>query len=394
MIQANSFTRCLRKFVCSVLPAFILFYLVSCSGKAGKFGSAVIPEYPVLRLSVRSMTVHDEYPATIQGTQDIGIRPKIEGYIQEIHVQEGAEVKKGQLLFHIRNQEYEDNVQTALARIQSAQAEVNEARLGVEKARPLVESDIVSKFELESAEYTLETKIAALEEAKASLATAKTNLDYTYIHSPHDGVIGTIPYKIGALVNSSMTEPLTTLSENSSVNAYFVLNEKELISLFQAFPGKTLQEKFIRLPEAELILADGSKYKETGKVEPASGIIETGTGSVSIKAVFPNREGLLRSGASATVSLPHRYDSVLVIPQSATYEVLNKYLLYKLDENDQVFSTAISVVPTDDGRFFIVTGGLTENDRIVLEGHTTLQDSMKIHPVIRELPGLTAGTSL
>jgi membrane fusion protein (multidrug efflux system) len=394
MIQANSFTRCLRKFVCSVLPAFILFYLVSCSGKSGKSGSAVTPEYPVLRLSLRSVTVHDEYPAAIQGKQDIEIRPKIEGYIQEIHVQEGAEVKKGQLLFHIRNQEYEDDVKTALARIQSAQAEVNEAKLSVEKARPLVESDIVSKFELETAENTLETKIAALEEAKAALATAKTYLGYTYLHSPHDGVIGTIPYKIGALVSSSSTDPLTTLSETASVNAYFVLNEKELISLFQEFPGKTLEEKFAQLPEAELILANGSKYKEKGKVEPASGIIETGTGSVSIKAVFPNEEGLLRSGASATVSLPRQYDSVLVIPQSATYEVLNKNLVYKLDENDQVYSTAISVVSTDDGQFFIVTGGLTENDRIVLEGHTTLKDSIKIHPVIKELSGLTAEASL
>jgi membrane fusion protein (multidrug efflux system) len=358
----------------------IAILLSSCGNKKAAPQADAVKDYAVITLQPRKATIHYDFPATIQGQQVIEIRPKIDGYVQAIYVNEGAIVKKGQLLFKISNPQYEQEVVTAKASIKSAVADVKAAEMDVNKVRPLVEKDIVSKYQLESAQYTLEAKQAALAQAQATLANAQTNLGYTVLRSPADGVIGTIPYKIGALVSSTSTDPLTNLSNAGNVYAYYSLNEKQLLDFSEHVPGNTLQEKLTHLPDVTLILANGTNYPEKGRIETASGLISTETGTASFKASFPNPLGIIQSGASATVRVPRTEDSALVIPQGATFELQDKRFAYVVGKDNYVTSTPITTTANDNGQFFIVKEGLKAGDKVVLEGVSTLRDSLLIKP--------------
>lgn len=361
-----------------LLVLFTLFF--SCSPGKKKSSKEDKPRaYPVLGLEPQTTTTYRDYPATIQGQQVVEIRPMVDGYLEKIYVPEGAAVAKGQLLFQISNPQYEQQMVTAKAAIKSAEADVNAAAMNVEKTRPLVEQDIISKYELESAQYTLKAKQAALAQAKATLANAITNIGYTTIRSPQNGVIGLIPYKIGALVSSTTSSPLTTLSNDATVYAYFSLNEKQLLNFANRHPGATMQEKLNGLPPVNLVLADGTLYNQTGKIETAGGFIATATGTITFKATFPNPVRLVQNGASATVRIPRNQDAALIIPQSATFELQDKKLVYKLTADNKIISTAITATPTPDGQFLIIQSGLNKGDRIVLNGFN-LQDSTPILP--------------
>lgn len=350
-------------------------------GGPGSFGANMPPkDYRVLTVIPHTAHINGDFPATIQGQQVIEIRPKIDGYVDAIYVNEGAAVKKGQLLFKISNPQYEQDVITATASIKSAEADVDAAKMQVDKVRPLVEKDIVSKYQLESAQYTLKAKEASLAQAKALLANAQTNVGYTVLRAPADGVIGLIPYKVGALVNSSNTQPLTQLSNIDKVYAYYSLNEKQLLQVFANIPGATIQQKINNIPPATLLLADGSLYPEKGKIEMASGLISTETGSASFKAIFSNPLGIIRSGASATVRIPQTIDSAIVVPQSATYELQDKRFVYVVNKDNEATSVAITAMPTNDGQYFIITSGLKTGDVVVLEGLIGLHDKTKIIP--------------
>jgi membrane fusion protein (multidrug efflux system) len=275
---------------------------------------------------------------------------------------------------------YEQQVITARASISRAEADVNTANMEIEKIRPLVEKQIVSDYRLKSAELDLETRNAALEQAKAELANAEANLAYTIIRSPIDGIIGTIPYKQGALVSSNSMQALTFLSNIDTIFAYFSWNEKQLLDFLSNSPGESLDEKIKNIPPATLILANSTEYTEKGRVEMASGLISTQTGSATFKAIFPNRAGLIRSGASATIRIPEVKDNVLVIPQSATYELQNKYFAYRVDSANKVAAVSFDQIPSDDGQSYLVTKGLNPGDRIVVEGINSLRNGDLINP--------------
>ncbi|HEX4373629.1 MAG TPA: efflux RND transporter periplasmic adaptor subunit [Puia sp.] len=369
----------------TIIITALCFQLFSCNSGDAKnvsdFNSqSEIKDFKVLTLQSRKAKVNADFPATIQGQQIIEIRPKIDGYIDAIYVPEGAAVKKGQLLFRISNPQYEQEVITATASIRSAEADVDASKMQIAKVKPLVEKEIISKYELESAQYTLKSKEAALAQAKAALINAQTNAGYTILRSPANGVIGTIPYKVGALVNSTSAEPLTNLSNIGKVYAYYSLNEKQLLQYFNNTPGSTIQQKINNMLPATLLLADGSVYPEKGKIEMASGMISTETGTATFKAIYENPLGIIRSGASATVRIPTIMDSALVIPQSATYELQDKRLVYILGKDNKVSSIAITADPSDNGQYFIVTGGLKPGDIVVLEGLIGLKDNTQIIP--------------
>jgi membrane fusion protein, multidrug efflux system len=355
--------------------------LMSCSSdKHNIQQNSAVKDYSVLRMVPKSVTVHQDFPATIQGQRVIEIRPMINGYLQEIYINEGDHVKKGQLLFKINNPQYEQEVLTAKASINSAVANVNSARMEIEKVKPLVEKQIVSDFRLQSAELILQTKEAALEQAKVTLANARTNLSYTVLKSPQDGIIGMIPYKTGALVGSNSSEALTTLSDISEVFAYFSWNEKQLLELLSDSPGVTIEEKMKNIPPATLILSNKAIYPVKGKVEMASGLISTETGSATFKAVFDNPAGLLRSGSSATISIPEVKDSVLIVPQSATYELQNKRFIFIVSQDNKVAAVPIISTSSDDGQYFFVTKGLKAGDLVVIEGISSLREGTAIIP--------------
>lgn len=358
----------------------VVSLLSSCGDNSNQGKQTVLSNNTVLQLSPRTTTIYLNYPATIQGQAVVEIRPMVDGYLEKIYVPEGAVVKKGQLLFKIRNPQYEQNVNTAQAAIKIAQADVDAAKMEVEKIRPLVEKEIVSAFGLKSAQYTLESKLAALAQARASLVNAQTNLDYTLLKSPQNGIIGSIPYKIGALISSNATDPLTVLSDIGNVYAYFSINEKQLLSFLKNAATTNVQNRLDSFPPVKLQLADGSIYNYTGKLQTASGLISTETGSESFKATFPNPLGLIRSGASATIKIPRITDSAIVIPQSATYELQNKTFVYLLNKQNEVISMPVNVSASDNGKFYIIREGLNVGDKILLDGFN-LKDSTVIRPV-------------
>ncbi|MFT4155692.1 efflux RND transporter periplasmic adaptor subunit [Parafilimonas sp.] len=359
----------------------LLLLLASCSGRQQNNNTtAQAKSYKVATVQPDTVTLYNDFPAVIQGEKVVEIRPKIDGYVEKIYVDEGAAVRKGQLLFRISNPQYEQDLRSAEASVKTAEANLATAQMTVNKVQPLVEKDIISKYELESAAYDLAAKKAALAEARAAVANARTNVGYTVITSPMNGVIGLLPNKEGSYISSSSTDPLTTISSSGNMYAYFSLNEKQLLDLSRTVKGATLQEKLKQFPPVELILSDGSLYTEKGRVETASGIVTTETGSVSFRATFPNPLGILKTGTSGNVRMPRTIDSALVIPQSATYDLQDKHFVYVVASDSTVKSTTVDVTPTPDGQSYVVNSGLKAGDVISLQGTNELKDGEKIIP--------------
>ncbi|MFA6275323.1 MAG: efflux RND transporter periplasmic adaptor subunit [Pedobacter sp.] len=364
---------------------FLGAILASCSGKNDKAAQAAAaagePQpYPVFEVNTQSTTLDSDYPATIQGIENVDIRPKVDGFIERIYVDEGAVVRKGQLLFTINAPQYEQQVRTASAAISSAEADVNAAQLQVNKTKPLVDKDIISKYELESAQLTLQSRRAALAQAKAALVNAKVNLGYTRITSPVNGVVGSLPFKTGSLVSGTSAQPLTTISNTSKIYAYFSLNEKQLLDFSNIYKGKNLAEQMKNIPAVSLILADGTVYAQNGKIEAINGQINTTTGSASLRATFPNANSILKNGASAMVRIPQHISDVILIPQKSTTDLQGKKFVYLLGDSAKVVNTPVEVMEITKGKFYVVTKGLKAGDKVVLEGFQSLKEGTKIKP--------------
>ena len=354
----------------------------SGNGQPMAAGVAAAQPYPVLTLRTYTTTLRSEYPATIQGQQNIEIRPKIDGYIEHIYIDEGATVKKGQLLFRINAPQYEQDVKNALAAINSAEADVNTAKLQVEKTKPLVDKGIISEYELKSDDQALKIKEAALLQAQTTLANARTNLSYTVVTSPVAGVAGMIPYKLGSLVSSTTTQPLTMISNIAKVYAYFSMNEKQLLDFSRQYKGSTVEAKLKQLPPVTLLLPDKTEYPEKGRVEAMSGLINSETGAATFRATFPNPIGLIHSGGSAVIAIPVTINNALLIPQRSTYELQGKRFVYRVD-GDKVTSAEITTLPDPAGQYFVVTDGLKPGDRVVFEAATPIPDGTSIKPQLQ-----------
>jgi membrane fusion protein (multidrug efflux system) len=369
------------KFLLFLPLTLFVFFSCNTKQKGGNNGVAgVIPTYKVLTLQPRQATLNTDYPASIQGLQNIEIRPKVDGFIENIYVDEGSVVRKGQLLFKIKAPQYEQDVRTAQAGIKTAEADVSTAKMQVDKVKPLVEKDIISHYELESDQYTLQSKQAALAQAKAALENARINLGYTTIYSPVNGVIGSLPFKLGSLVTSANTTPLTTVYNTATVYAYFAMNEKQLLDFTRDSTVRSIKSKINSLPKVTLVLSDGNVYPYKGRVETINGLINTATGSANFRAAFPNPRGLIRSGSSATVRIPTIIKSAIVVPQNVTYELQDKRFVYLVDHQHKIKNIPVSVMDNAAGQFFVVTSGLQSGDQIVIESVANLRDGTEIKP--------------
>jgi len=284
-------------------------------------------------------------------------------------------VKKGQALFKINSPSAEQLLRTAQAAVESATAQKNTAQLNVDRFTPLAEQGIVSQVQLDTYKNAYLSALAALAQAQAQKTNAEAQISWTNVSSPVDGVVGSIAYRLGSLVNNGNV--LTTVSSAQNVFAYFSLNEKDMVSLLDRLPGKNQAEKINNLPAVSFKMADGSIYNEKGKIKTITGLVDVTTGTVTLRAEFPNAKGMLRSGFSGNVIIPKDVNSAIVIPQKATFTRQDKYLTYKV-QGDSVVSTLISVVPTPDGMSYVVTNGLSNGDRIVSDGIATLADGKKI----------------
>lgn len=380
-----------RTLIVSAVASFLVatLPLVGCDGQksVAKDRRAEAPkQYPVIAVQPQPASLHIDVPATVLGKQNVEIRPMVDGFVERIFVDEGAWVKAGQKLFEIKAPQYEQAVRTAEAGIKTAQAAVSNARLQADKVRPLVEREIISAYELQSSEFALAQREAELAQARAALVNARTNLSYTTITSPTDGVIGSLPLKIGSLISTSMEQPLTTVSNIDEVYAYFSVNEKVLLSLTRDAAGNSLQERLASAPPVHFILADGREYEESGTLQAASGLIDSQTGSTRFRATFPNPRKLLRSGSSGIVRIPRDVPNALVVPQRAVFELQGKYFLYVVLKDNTIRATAITVRALPDGQSYIVDSGLQPGDRVVLDGLASLRDGTTIDPVAPQPP--------
>ena len=338
-------------------------------------------EFAVATVNETSSNQTISYPATIKGTQDIEVRPQVSGFIVKLYVDEGATVRKGQPLFLIDPTQYKAAVDQADAAVKTAESSLRTVELTEKNKHMLFEKQIISSFEYETAVNNLLSARAALAQAKAAFVSAKQNLDFCTVKSPSDGVIGTFPYRIGALVSASIAEPLTTVSEIKDLYVYFSMTEKELLNLTRA--GGTLKEQMEKMPAVKLQLADGSMYEFEGKIDAVSGVIDQSTGSVSMRAIFPNTKNVLRSGGMANVIFPYTIPNAILVPQNATVEIQDKKFVYVLQPDSTVKYTEIQISPMNDGKNFIVTNGLKANEKIVVEGVQQLSDGRKIVPITK-----------
>ena len=364
------------KLIAICATGFILF---SCgNSQSGKMGD---DEFAVATVNETSSNQTISYPATIKGTQDIEVRPQVSGFIVMLYVDEGATVRKGQPLFLIDPTQYKAAVDQADAAVKTAESSLRTMELTEKNKHMLFEKQIISSFEYETAVNNLLSARAALAQAKAQLVQAKQNLDFCTVKSPSDGVIGTFPYRIGALVSASIAEPLTTVSEIKDLYVYFSMTEKELLNLTRA--GGTLKEQMEKMPAVKLQLADGSMYEFEGKIDAVSGVIDQSTGSVSMRAIFPNTKNVLRSGGMANVIFPYTIPNAILVPQNATVEIQDKKFVYVLQPDSTVKYTEIQISNLNDGKNFIVTDGLKANEKIVIEGVQQLSDGRKIVPITK-----------
>ncbi|NDV79059.1 efflux RND transporter periplasmic adaptor subunit [Dysgonomonas sp. 511] len=361
-----------------VLGASALLVMASCGNSKNPFGETdtTPKEYDTKVLSEEPVELQTVYPATVKGQEDIEIRPRIDGFIDAIYVDEGSVVRKGQTLFKINSPSAVQSVNTAEAAVNSAQAQVETAKLNVDRIKPLADKGIVSTVQLATYQNAYTSSMATLNQAKATLQNAKATLSWTNVTSPVDGVVGSIPFRLGSLVNSSNT--LTTVSSTKNVFVYFSVNEKELVTLLEGLEGNTQAEKIKNIPDVTLIMADKTVYSEKGKVKTITGQANVSTGTVTFRADFPNKDGLLRSGFSGNISIPKYMKKAIIVPQAATFSKQNKYLTYKVVSDTIAVQTLISIIPTPDGKSYVVTEGLSAGDRIVTDGIATLSDSTRI----------------
>lgn len=360
----------------SVATVAIMF--PSCKGKENQQQQQEAPELAVMTVAEENTTLQTGMPTTLEGENDVEIRPQIQGFLTRVCVEEGQKVAKGQTLFVIDQVQLKAAVDAAQAAVAVAQANVNTTKTNMSNNKLLLDKNIISSSAYQTSVDTYNAAVANLHQAQASLTSARKNLSFTNVTAPTSGIVGTIPFKEGSLVSPSTL--LTILSNNSDMQAYFSLNEKDILALTDN-GRRSLQEAIAKMPAVTLRLANGEMYDRPGKIVAISGVIDPSTGAATAKAVFPNPTGMLHSGNTGEVMIPNIHPNSIVIPQSATYEVQDMRFVYVLGDSNKVHSVPITVADQNDGQSFIVTGGLKPGQTIVTEGvGISVKDDMVIKP--------------
>lgn len=363
-----------------IITSFILaLVLSSCADKNQAPTAPPPPVLPVLAITSANTTTDAEYPAAIQGTVDVEIRPQVSGNLDRIFVDEGAYVSKGQTLFKINERPYREQLNNALASLHAAEAALINANLEVDKLTPLVQNKVVSDYQLKTAKASQKIAAANIEQAKAMVGSAKINLGYTNVTAPVSGYIGRLPKKQGSLVSASDVEALTTLSDVHEVFAYFSLGETDFINFKEQYKGSSLGDKIKKLPPVTLILADNNAYPQTGKIDMVDGQFDKTTGAITIRATFPNANGTLRSGNTGKIRLGLQHDDAILVPQSATIEMQDKVFVFTVGKDNKVTKMPITVVGKN-GTNYLIKEGVKTGDQIVLSGIDKLQDGQAIQP--------------
>ncbi|RZJ68072.1 MAG: efflux RND transporter periplasmic adaptor subunit [Flavobacterium sp.] len=350
--------------IIAIITSAILF--TSCGKKEEQAQQPAGPmPFPVEKVTKQDATVFQEYTANLEGRQNVEIRPKVNGFIQKIYVDEGQQVRKGQLLFKIETNTLNQDASAAKANVNAAQVEVD-------RLKPLVDRKIISEVQLETAK-------AKLAQAKSAYGSIAANIGYGTIVSPVDGFVGSLPFKEGTLASMTSVDPLTTVSDTRVMRAYFSLNEKQMIEFAKTFKGESLAAKLKNVPQVSLLLADNSEYDVKGNIETINGQADPETGTTQFRAEFNNPEAVLRSGGTGIVRIPVVTKNVILVPQNAVLDMQGKQTIYVVGEGNKVKSRIITTSGVS-GLNFIVTDGLKEGETVVVEGASKMKDDMQIVP--------------
>ena len=366
----------------ATMMAVALVTSVSCSKKEDQAQQQMpAPAIATQTVAYSDIDLSQSYPATIKGKTDIEIRPQVSGFITQVLVDEGQRVQKGQTLFVLDQVQYQAAVDQAAAAVSAAQTALKSAQMTADQKQALFDKNIISEYENQLAKNDLANAKSNLATANAALTSARKNLAYTVVTAPSAGVIGSMPFREGSLASPSMAQPLTTVSDNSQVYAYFSLTEKDILDMTEN-GTKSLEQQIAQMPAVKLQLADGSIFPVDGKVATVSGVIGTGTGAATVRALFDNPNGMLRSGSTGQIVIPMHEENVIVIPQKATFELQDRKFVYVVNDSNKVVSTPVTISKINDGKVYVVTSGLEPGNVIAVEGvGNKLRPNMEIAPV-------------
>jgi len=356
-----------------------LQYGCGSSAAGGGYGAMPPPQLPVVSVITAPVTTYKEFTSSLEGQVNVDIRPQVPGYLDKIYVEEGAYVKKGQLLFKINDHVYNEQLANTQASLLASQANMLKAKIEVDRLTPLVENNVIADVQLKTAKSEYDAAKASADQAKAMVNGAQINVGYTSITAPADGYIGRIPYKTGSLVGSGEALPLTVLSDVSQMYAYFSMSEPDFIAFQNQFPGTTIEEKIKSVPDVELLLADNTIYKEKGKINIVEGQFDKTTGAISFRATFPNPGGILRTGNTGKIRIPKLYNSAVMVPQNATFEIQDKVFVFLLQDSNKVLSKPFTFSGKTTN-YYMVDKGVNAGDKIVYSGLGNLKDGMVIVP--------------
>ena len=353
-------------------------FLISCSAPQAP-GNEPPPSLPTALVKQTSVTVFQEYPASIEGAVNIEIRPQVNGSLEKVFVDEGAYVSAGQALFKINDLPYLQQLNNAEARLQAAEGALLNAQLEIDKLTPLVQNNVVSDYQLKAARAAYQIAKANKDQAKANVSTAQIYLDYTMIKAPVSGYTGRLLKKQGSLVAPADVEALTQLSDVHEVHVYFSLSEQDFISFKEQYAGENLLDKISQVPAVSLVLANDSLYDKQGKIDMIDGQFDKTTGAITLRATFPNADGTLRSGNTGKIRLSVLHNNVLLIPQSATIEMQDKIFVYAVGDSNKVSKKSIVIIGKN-GTDYLAKEGLRSGEQIVLSGVDHLQEGKIIQP--------------
>ena len=366
-----------RKIIRNIIitEACCLIILTCCKPSTDETGTA--PSLSVLTVSEQQVDLTETFSASIRGRQDVDIIPQVSGRITRLCVKEGERVRRGQMLAVIDQAPYQAALRTAVANVSAAKARVETARIELNGKQSLFDENVISDYELSVARNQLAVAQAGLEQAKAHEADARNNLSYTEIKSPSDGVVGTLPYRIGALVSPTIEQPFTVVSDNSEMYAYFSISENKLRQLVSRYGS--IDRIISEMPAVKLQLNDGSFYDRGGRIETISGVVNSTTGAVQIKALFPNPDKELLSGTIGNVVIQGSGSDAIVVPMTATVELQDKIIAYRL-KNGKAEAAYLTVDRLNDGNNYIVKDGLAVGDTIISEGVGLVKEGMSVTP--------------
>ncbi|MBE9463378.1 efflux RND transporter periplasmic adaptor subunit [Dyadobacter subterraneus] len=362
----------------NILLALAIF-LYGCAPKQEAPTTPPPPTLPVVEITSGLATTYQEYPASVEGTVNVEIRPQVAGYLEKVFVDEGAYVKAGQPLFKINDQPFREQLNNAKASLSAANASVINTQLEIDKFTPLVANKVISDYQLKSAKAANSVALANVEQAKAMVGTAQINLGYATVKAPVNGFVGRFPKKKGSLVSPTDPEALTQLSDIQEVHVYFALGEDDFINFKKQYSGATLNDKLKKLEPISLLLADQTVYPIQGKIDMIDGQFDKNTGAITMRATFKNAQGLLRSGNTGKVRLSLQHDSAILVPQSATIEMQDKVFVYTVSSDNKVKKIPITIVGKS-GKNYLVKDGVKAGDRIVFSGLDILQEGTAITP--------------